>query len=403
MLKFKSTIFSDENDIYIALQSNKAKLSANTLRKLAFKRGTIYPASLERDELIGQISDLPFSYSHLTELTDRLTPKINRDQYSVKRISGKFDLSKLNDVVEKVKEGRPRFIGAEHIAPSRSIQSFYVEIDYTEFDLGRGKYQQKKRHGGYIQFLEKKNYISIQYTYTKRIQEILNDIINTYRDTVNQGFTVQDVDLSAVLDANLRNKFMLGLYDTVKPLKFLELERVRVSKVHSILDASQEGISELDTTLEEDILEDDLDRDLLGEGTNDASEALIEPKGERECSIDNAQFDGQLLNDANEVTEFCNNNFYRSRIKWSSKALSLKYKPIVTFELTFDDKHQAKDLKFRILGKEVVGEKGGKEPVDGADFNIIIRELEDAIFKSLDDVLALNEGSKTDPKGVSHA
>ncbi|MEZ8083771.1 hypothetical protein [Enterovibrio norvegicus] len=403
MLKFKSTIFSDENDIYIALQSNKAKLSANALRKLAFKRGTIYPASLDRDELIGHISDLPFSYSHLKELTNRLTPKINRDQYSVKRIAGKFDLSTLNDVVEKVKEGRPRFVGAEHITPSRSIQSFYVEIDYTEFDFGRGKYQQKKRHGGYIQFLEKKNYISIQYTYTKRIQEILNEIIKMYRDTVNKDFIVQDVDLSAVLDAELRNKFMLGLYDTVRPLKFLELEKVRVSKVHSILDALLEGVSEADASFDEDLLEDDLDSDLLDGISDDAFETLIEPKDERECSIDNAQFDGQLLNDADEVTELCNNNFYRSRIKWSSKALSLKGKPIVTFELTFDNKHQAKDLKFRIIGKEAVDGKGGKEPIDGADFDIIIRELEDAIFKSLDAVLVLHEGSTTDQKEVSHA
>ncbi|KJG12893.1 hypothetical protein [Photobacterium iliopiscarium] len=400
MLKFKSTIFSDENDIYIALQSNKAKLSENALRKLVFKRGIIYPISLDRDELIGHISDLPFSYSHLTELTNRLTPKINRDQYSVKRIAGKFDLSTLNDVVEKVKEGRPRFVGAEYITPSRSIQSFYVEIDYTEFDFGRGKYQQKKRHGGYIQFLEKKNYISIQYTYTKRIKEILNDIIKMYRDTVNKDFIVQDVDLSAVLDADLRNQFMLRLYDTVKPLKFLELEKVRVSKVYSILDPSLQGASEACASLDEDVLEDDLDSDLLDGDSDAASDEL---KDERECSIYNAQFDGQLLHDADEVTEFCNNNFYRSRIKWSSKALSLKDKPIVTFELTFDDKHQAKDLKFRIIGKEAVDGKGGKEPVDGADFNIIIRELEDAIFKSLDDVLALYEGSSTDQKEVSNA
>ncbi|TOB84278.1 hypothetical protein CGJ99_07975, partial [Vibrio parahaemolyticus] len=134
MLKYKSTIFSDENDIYIALQSNRAKLSTNSLRKLAFKRGILYPSTLDRDELIGQISDLPFSYSQLQELTNKLTPKVNRDQYSVKRISGKFDLTQMNDVVDKVIEARPRFVGAETITHHKSIQSYYIEIDYTEFD-----------------------------------------------------------------------------------------------------------------------------------------------------------------------------------------------------------------------------------------------------------------------------
>ncbi len=399
MLKFKSTIFSDENDIYIALQSNKAKLSSNALRKIAFKRGTIYPASLERDELIAHISDLPFSYSHLTELTNRLTPKINRDQYSVKRIVGDFDLGKLNDVVEKVKEGRPRFVGAEHINPSKTLQAFYVEIDYTEFDFTRGKYQQKKRHGGYIQFLEKAGYISIQYTYTKRIQSILNDIIAMYRDTVSKSIEVQDVDLSAVIDADLRNQFMINLYDTSTPFKFLELEKVRVSKVHSILDAAIENNTD---GVEED-LTDDLDNDLMGDDDGDQDDPLMTSEDNREYSIDNAQFDGQLLNDAEEVKDLCESNFYRSRIKWTSKALSLKEKPIVTFELAFDDKHRAKDLKFRILGKEAVDGKGGKEPVDGADFDIVIGELEDIIFKSLDEVLTAHGSPAPVIKEASNA
>ncbi|EPI5804390.1 hypothetical protein WMQ48_11700 [Vibrio cidicii] len=391
MLKYKSTIFSDENDIYIALQSNRAKLSTNSLRKLAFKRGILYPSTLDRDELIGQISDLPFSYSQLQELTNKLTPKVNRDQYSVKRISGKFDLTQMNDVVDKVIEARPRFVGAETITHHKSIQSYYIEIDYTEFDFTRGKYQQKKRHGGYIQFLEKDDYISIQFTYTKRIQDILDEVIQMYRDTVNNDILVQNVDLSAVVDADLRNKFMVNLYDTAKPFLFLELEKVRVSKVRSILDSS----------IDESKPSADLDDDLLDD--EEQTEDLLQDADDREYSIDNAQFDGKSLNDADEVNELCNNNFYRSRIKWKSKALSLTDKPIITFELAFDDKYQAKDLKFRILGKEPIEGKGGKEAVNGSDFNVVMRDLEDIIFNTLDEVLTEHGSAEPVPKEVSNA
>ncbi|MEZ8167253.1 hypothetical protein A152_0003930 [Vibrio tasmaniensis 1F-187] len=391
MLKYKSTIFSDENDIYIALQSNRAKLSTNALRKLAFKRGILYPSTLDRDELIGQISDLPFSYSQLQELTNKLTPKINRDQYSVKRITGKFDLSQMNDVVDKVIEGRPRFVGAETITHYKSIQSYYIEIDYTEFDFTRGKYQQKKRHGGYIQFLEKDGYISIQFTYTKRIQDILDEVIQMYRDTVNNDILIQNVDLSAVVDAELRNKFMVNLYDTAKPFLFLELEKVRVSKVRSILDSSMDE-SKPSADLDDDLLDDE-----------EQNDDLLQDADDREYSIDNAQFDGKSLNDADEVNELCNSNFYRSRIKWKSKAISLTDRPIITFELAFDDKYQAKDLKFRILGKEPVDGKGGKEAVDGADFNVVMRELEDVIFNALDEVLTEHGSAEPAKKEVSNA
>lgn len=391
MLKYKSTIFSDENDIYIALQSNRAKLSPGSLRKLAFRRGILYPSTLDRDDLINRISDLPFSYSQLQELTNKLTPKINRDQYSVKRITGNFDLSKMNDVVEKVIEGRPRFVGAENITHNKSIQSYYIDVDYTEFDFTRGKYQQKKRHGGYIQFLEKNDYISIQFTYTKRIQDILNDIIQTYRDTVSSDIFVQDIDLSAVIDAGMRNKFMVNIYDTVSPFLFLELEKVRVSKVHSILETSLDG-SRSTADLDDDLLDDE-----------ELSDDLIDNADDREYSIDNVQFDGKSLNDADEINDLCDNNFYRSRIKWKSKALTLTNKPIITFELAFDDKYQAKDLKFRILGKEPVDGKGGKDAVDGADFDVIMRELENIIFDALDYVLTEHGSAEPAQKDASNA
>lgn len=395
MLKFKSTIFSDENDIYVALQSNKSKLSTNALRKLAFKRGIIYPSFLNRDELIGQISELPFTFSQLQELTNKLTPKINRDQYSVKRIFGKFDLSKLNDVIEKVVENRPRFVGAENISHHQSIQTCIIEVDYTEFDFGRGKYQQKKRHGGYIQFLEKPNYVSIQYTYTKRIDGILNEVIEMYYDTVNKDFSLQSIDLSPIIDASLRNEFIKSIYETSNSFMFLELAKVRVSKIHSILESSKE---EIDSSI------DDLDSDLIDDDEDKDTSKLLQPNDDREYSIDNAQFDGNLLNDANEVNELCQNNFYRSRIKWKSKALFLKDKPLITFELAFDNKHQAKDLKFRIIGKENIAENGLKEAVIGSEFDIVIRELEDCIFSSYDRVTAkIEQDEMPQPKEARNA
>lgn len=391
MLKYKSTIFSDENDIYVALQSNRAKLSPSSLRRLAFRRGIIYPSTLDRDELISRISDLPFSYSQLQELTNKLTPKINRDQYSVKRITGDFELSKINDVVDKVIESRPRFMGAENITHSKSIQSYYIDVDYTEFDFTRGKYQQKKRHGGYIQFLEKNGYISIQFTYTKRIQEILDSVIQVYRDTVSSDISVHNIDLSTIVDAGLRNRFMVNIYDMATPFLFIELEKVRVSKVHSILDAS----------LDESKSTADLDNELLD--YEDSTDDLLDNTDDREYSIDNVQFDGSSLNDAEEVNKLCDDDFYRSRIKWKSKALNITGKPIVTFELAFDDKYQAKDLKFRILGKEPIDGKGGKEAVDGADFDLVMRELEDIIFGSLDGVLTEHGSLELAQKDVSNA
>lgn len=375
MLKFKSTIFSDENDLFIALQSNKAKLTSQSLRKLAFKRGIIYPSSLDRDELISHISDLPFTYSQLEEIKNKLTPKINRDQYSIRQVLGDFDISKLSDVLDNVIENRPRFVGSEVINHSQSITGIYnVDLEYTEFDFTRGKYQQKKRHGGYIQFMTKGNYVSIQYTYTKRIKDILDNILKCYRTMVCDNFEVKDVDLSTTIDSGLRNEFIEGIYSSVaNKFIFLQIEKARVSKCKSILSKSIDNATSSED-LDNELLESDGAEDLTNNDDNDQR-------------IENAQFDGNYLHSSSEVKEFCENGFYLSRIKWKSKALLLKDKPIVIFELTFDDKHQGKDLKFRILGKESSTGSSKREPVIGADFEMLINGLESSIFSSLKRVI----------------
>lgn len=145
MKQYTGNIFADENDIYMALHSNKNKITDLTLRKIAFERGIIYSSSLNRNELIEQISQLPFGYSQVKKLTDKLVPKINRDQYSIKRISKNFDLRSLDNIVDAVVENRPQGIGNEVIVGERSVGTYYVEIDYVDFDFTKGRFQQKKK------------------------------------------------------------------------------------------------------------------------------------------------------------------------------------------------------------------------------------------------------------------
>lgn len=382
----------DENDLFIALQSNKAKLTSQSLRKLAFKRGIIYPSSLDRDELISHISDLPFTYSQLEEIKNKLTPKINRDQYSIRQVLGKFDISKLSDVLDSVVENRPRFVGSEVINHSQTLEGIYnVDLEYTEFDFTRGKYQQKKRHGGYIQFMMKDNYVSIQYTYTKRIKDILDSILKCYRATVCDDFELKDVDLSTTVDSGSRNEFIEGIYNSIPgQFVFIQIEKARVSKCKSILSNPIDSTNSSED-LDNELLESDAVTELTNNDDNDQR-------------IENAQFDGNYLHSSSEVREFCKNGFYLSRIKWKSKALLLKDSPIVIFELTFDDKHQGKDLKFRILGKETFNGKSSRESVTGADFEKLINGLENSIFSSFKNVIEKSSIQETVVNlGVSNA
>ncbi len=181
MNKYQATLFSNESDIFTALHSNKLKMSETALRKLAFNRGLILPKEMDRDRLVERISDLAFSYEHIREIQDKLASETSQEIYSVKRIYEGFNIEKLSDVMDKVIAGRPKMLGSEVIEHSGSILKYHVKIAYTEFDVKRGKFQQKKLYGGDIWFISHKDYTSVRYTYTKRIESILEAIIKTYK------------------------------------------------------------------------------------------------------------------------------------------------------------------------------------------------------------------------------
>ncbi|EOI3503255.1 hypothetical protein ACULV4_000415 [Cronobacter dublinensis] len=382
MLKYKSSIYSDESDLYTALQSNKAKITDLALRKLALRRGIIYSSIMDRDDLIDAISELPFSYSQLQYLTDRLTPKIRREQYSVKRIAGLFKMENLNDVLSKLNEKRIKFKATENIIGYRELNRYAIEIDYTEYDFGRGKYQQKKRYGGWIEFINQGNYYSVRYTYTTRIANILNEILQLYSNIYPKDkFEIIEVDLSSISESFVRNKFTEGLFKNNSQILFMSVQKVRISKVKTILDDEM--------PLDEDLAyEDELDDDILPhEDLKSDENASSEDDSPTGAKILNANFDGEFLDSSEDIGKFINAGFYRSRIKWQAKAIFIKNSPVLTIELAFNDRHYGRDLKFRIAGIESVlpgDDENDEDNIYSANFDKVFPVIEDMIYTSYD-------------------
>ncbi|WP_219619171.1 hypothetical protein [Vibrio cholerae] len=375
MNKYQATLFSNESDIFTALHSNKQKMSETALRKLAFKRGLIFPKEMERDRLVERISDLPFSYEHIRDIQDKLASETSQELYSVKRIYEGFDIEKLSDVMDKVITGRPKMLGSEDIEHSGSIKMYHVKITYTEFDFKRGKFQQKKLYVGDIWFIAHKDYTSVRYSYTKRIESILEQIINTYKADISSNIVVNEIDMSAVLDADLRNVFAQHLYDfdgiyNTSGFEYAGLEKVRVSRIKIEGDVHKKPEDEV--IVDDELESDDEFEDDIGEDTQqDDDENLT-------FNIANASYDGQSLVETKQITELCKDGFYRSNIRWKSKATFLTNNPIIVFELGFDEKYLAKNIKFKVLYKELAN--GNKEKLEQADFDEIIFKLEEKIF-----------------------
>jgi len=377
--KYQATLFSNESDIYTALHSNGARITEVTLRKIAFQRGIIFPEKLKKEELIEKISDLPFSYNHIREIQDKLATKSSQDVFSVKRIYENFDIEKLYDVVNRVKDKRPRLLGHEKIDHYSGIQTYHISIDYTEFDFRRGKFQQKKLYSGSIVFIVRNGYVSVRYNYTQRISEILDQIIDTYLSTVSNNITINEIDLSSITDTDLRNTFAVHLYDFDGDYKstgfeYAGLEKVRVSRIKTPLDIKNDDIPEKeekeDLTSSEDSesLDDEYDQEIA----SDDNENLT-------FNINNASYDGLSLVNAPQIKELCSDGFYRSLIRWKSFSSSLK-NCMVTFELSFDDKYYGRNIKFRALYKETTHSSATKDKLTDADFDQVMKQLEEKIF-----------------------
>lgn len=374
MNKYQATLFANESDIYTALHSNKSKMAPGSLRKIGFDRGLIFSKKLKREELIEKLADLPFSYSHVEAIQKKLDSKTSQELHSVKRIFNNqegfddFDIDELFDVLEVVKQNRPSMLGNEEIQHFGTPGMYTVAIEYTEFDFKRNKFQQRKLYGGEIRFVQHKDYVSVRYTYTKRIKEILTKIIKTYQEQTRTTIDVREIDLSDIKDAELRNAFAEKIYDfehmysSSSQFIYAGLEKVRVSKIKTILDD-----------------EEDIEIDGDDEGDDFEQDAKADDK-ENKTFIDNASYDGKSLVNTKQIGDLCKDGFYRSQIKWKSKATFLSGNPVITFELAFDDKYKAKDLKFKIISKESAGMPETKDKLTDAEFDQVISHLEEHVF-----------------------
>ena len=385
MNKYQATLFSNESDIYTALHSNSAKITDVTLRKIAFNRGLIFPSSLSKEVLIEKISDLPFSYNHIREVQDKLATKSSQDVFSVKRIYEEFDIEKLYDVVNKVKENRPKLLGHEKIDHYSGLQTYHISIDYTEFDFRRGKFQQKKLYSGSIIFIVRNAYVSVRYNYTPRISEILNQIIDTYSSTVSDNIIVNEIDLSSIIDTDLRNIFAVHLYDfdgnyKTTGFEYAGLEKVRVSRIKTPLDINGDNL-EGNANEEAQELLSKLLPSTDNENDDDINNQEISSDDDENLTfnINNAAYDGLSLVNAPQIKELCSDGFYRSLIRWKSFSSAVKNHTI-TFELSFDDKYLGKNIKFRALYKESNSASAEREKLSDADFDQVMKQLEEKMF-----------------------
>ncbi len=283
-------------------------------------------------------------------------------------------------------------LGNESIESSAAIGTYIVNIDYTEFDFRRSKFQQKKLYSGAIMFIVRQGYVSIRYTYTSRIAEILEEIIDTYKATVNSNITVNEIDLSAITDADFRNTFAIHLYDFDGLYKgtgfeYAGLEKVRVSRIKSpLLEEKPEDRVEVDEEVDNEDALLDYDADSI-DGDDDLDKDAKEDDNENlTFNINNASYDGMSLVNAPQIKELCKDGFYRSQIRWKSIATFLS-NCIITFELGFEEKYFGKEVKFKILFKETSNDAASKDKLSDAEFDQVIRKLEDKIFQINDYII----------------
>ena len=114
----------------------------------------------------------------------------------------------------------------------------------------------------------------------------------------------------------------------------------------------------------------------------------------------NAAYDGlSLVNAPFKLRSCAGDGFYRSLIRWKSFSSVVKNHTI-TFELSFDDKYLGKNIKFRALYKESNSASAEREKISDADFDQVMKQLEEKIFLINDFII--EEHTKRYPSNESY-
>jgi hypothetical protein len=385
----QANYFADDKDVYDLLAAARKKLTSQRLVEMVRARGLILSGLTDRDDLIEQISILPFGWHQLRLLIEATNTADRSEKMTSASVSGSRsseDFAAALDLVREARQDRGETYAIEKLGGTVRIL-----VKYSELDTSKTRLAQRTQRQFTIEIEPNPSGAAlIRHQDQPRAQEIVSELIDALSQP-QDVVTPAKIELAGISDATHRTQFFLQLIRGLSGFKFDDVKAVKASRLQP------PPVDVMVTTTEEpegadDHVDDDDDDAQSSDGIGVDEASFI-------AKVTDIALRGDGLLRSSQYSQFSGEGFFVRSIVWTATENN---GPRVELEAGFDNADEGTGFSYSIRGIHGRKSDGSLKKTKSApsveDRVRVLRLLESAARTAMEDVVKL---ASSDPAGSS--
>lgn len=311
----RALMFASDNVVRDALTKQR-KLTNGDLKSLFISRGILVSKETSREDLAVYFSRLSHDYYDHQAIAKVMGIISRREKASVTYVHNKFSKDDIEAALLEVRDDQQKDGDQRKVTSGAKV--YELRVDYQQIDYGKSEFSQIVNKDAVISISETDEGLSIRWPlndYVGNIKERFLDILsNKCGDAEN--LRVEEIELSSILDPELRTKFFLRLINLIDGYQLYDVSDVYVFNAK---DTNNEN--------------DDQDNEDSHLGTH----------------ITKASLSGEGVLNSRELKSLYDKGFYISKVIWTAK-INKYDSNIYNFEAQFYEPKECKSFSYLVRG-----------------------------------------------------
>lgn len=314
--------FATDKDIHDLLYSAKQRITENVLHELSRDRGIFYSHKESRETLSNKISLLSHDYNDVIGIIERRDSSRRNERTTSITLNINLTPEEIKDAINEYRQTTPNEVVTSF---QKSTTEVNLNITYDEYDYSKTRLIQRQQKEASIEFLQKDGKTFIRIPATEKARVIVEDLKNKISSKKKQEIPSEEIELSALTQAEERTTFFMKLIRSLPNYNLLTVSKLRVATSTS---TSTSGADD-----EIDIEEDD---------NSDASSEML-------SIVKHIALSGENLMASPIYQDLKDRGYFITSITWRCKQTAEPY-TVMQFEAGFEDRQQAKKFRYGITG-----------------------------------------------------
>ncbi|WP_438040227.1 hypothetical protein [Sorangium sp. So ce128] len=376
----QANYFADDKDIFDLLSAARQKLTVQKLVDFTRRRGLVLSSSEDREDLIEQISLLPFGWHDLNDLIEATDTADRAEKMSSRALAGAISLDEVREAMEAVRDNRQN--RGEAFTIEQRQGGLRIFVRYSELDPSKTRLVQRtQRDFTFDVELPKKDEVVVRHQDQARAHEVLGELVSVLASKPNQEILETKIELAGVKDPALRTEFFLSLIRGVKGFKFADVKAVKASRfTRNTRDTAPPGDDDASISDELDSSAD------MGDG-----EEILTDEAVFIAQVKEIALKGEGILHAPQYKQLTEQGFFVRSIVWTATE-DKQTGPRVEFESGFDNPEEGTGFTYTIRGmfaRRPDGEyRKSKAAADPLEKTRLLRLIEEAARSAVDTVIS---------------